>query len=202
MYKSATRLLILAFTFLLCHRADAQSTTSYTVQPESKMWIDGTSNKNDWTVTATELTGFVMRESGGSTSNPGILETELVVPSGKIVSNRSSIMDRLMQKSLKVNQHAEITYALKSAEVDSSTDAGYILKTTGDLTLVGVTNEIVMNVEGEELEDGQIRFTGSHSMLMSDYNIERPVAMFGALRTGDEVTVHFDLLVAREAEQE
>jgi hypothetical protein len=29
---------------------------------------------------------------------------------------------------------------------------------------------------------------------MSDYGLQAPVAMFGALRTGDEVTVHFDVV--------
>jgi len=28
---------------------------------------------------------------------------------------------------------------------------------------------------------------------MSDYGMQPPTAMFGALRTGDDVTVHFDV---------
>ena len=202
MLKSANYLLIFAVAFFVSHRVDAQTMASYTIQSDSKLWIDGTSNKNDWTVTATEVSGFVMKDAGGSIENPGIQKTEIVVPSAKILSRKSSIMDRLMKKSLKVQQHAEITYALTHAEVEATTETGYTLKAMGELTLAGVTNEITMNVEGEELEDGQIRFKGSHSMLMSDYNIERPTAMYGALRTGDEVVVHFDLLVARDAEQE
>ena len=175
---------------------------SYTIQGDSKMWIDGSSNRSDWTVTATEVSGFVMKDVGGSPEKPGIQQTEIVVPSAMIKSNKSSIMDRLMKKSLKVQQHAEITFVLTNAEVESTTETGYTLSTTGELSLAGVTKEIAMTVEGEELEDGQIRFKGSHTMLMSDYNIERPTAMYGSLRTGDEVVVNFDLLVARDAEQE
>ena len=202
MLKSAPTLLLLALILLVTPQANAQNTASFALQSDSKMWIDGTSNRSDWTVTATELSGFVMKNTEGSLSDPGIEQTEIVVSSAKIVSNKSSIMDRLMRKALKVQQHAEITYALKTAEVESSTDTGYTLQTVGDLTLAGVTNEIIMTVEGEEQADGQIRLKGSYPMLMSDFNIERPTAMYGSLRTGDEVTVHFDLLVAKDAEPE
>ncbi len=202
MLKSAFTLQFLALTIILSPFATAQDLATYTVQDGSKMWIDGTSNKSDWTVTATELSGFITKESEGTVSNPGIQQSEIVVPAIKIVSNRSSIMDRLMRNALKVQQHADITYALKSSEVTSSTDASYTLQTTGDLTVAGETREITMTVMGEQQSDGQIRFKGSYPMMMSDYKIQPPTAMYGALRTGNEVVVHFDLLVANAAEQE
>lgn len=202
MLRPAFTLQFFVLVLLFTPHIQAQDLTTYQLQPDSKMWIDGTSNKNDWTVTATELSGFVMMDASGTVSNPGIQQTEVVVPAIKIVSNRSSIMDRLMRNALKVQQHANITYALKASEVSASTDTGYTLQTTGDLTLAGETREITMSVTGEMQSDGQIRFTGSYPMLMSDYNIQPPTAMYGALRTGNEVVVHFDLLITREAEQE
>ena len=48
----------------------------------------------------------------------------------------------------------------------------------------------------EALADGHVRFTGQHPMLMSDFGMDPPSAMFGQLRTADEVVVHFDLVVA------
>ena len=202
MLKTAKYLLLLVFTVFGSHLADAQDLATYTIQSDSKMWIEGTSNKSDWTVNASELTGFVMTDVGASAENPGIQKTEISVPSAKIASNKSSIMDRLMKKALKVQQHSEITYVLKSAELESATESGYTLKTMGDLTLAGVTNEIAMDIEGAMEGEGQMRFKGSHTMLMSDYDIDRPTAMYGSLRTGDEVVVYFDLLVARDMEQE
>lgn len=202
MLKSAKYLLLLVFVVFVSHRAEAQDLATYTIQSDSKMWIEGTSNKSDWTVNATEMTGFVMTDVNGSVENPGIQKTEIVVPSAKIASNKSSIMDRLMKKALKVQQHSEITYVLKSAEVESSSESGYTLNTMGDLTLAGVTNEIAMSIEGAVEDEGKMRFKGSHTMLMSDFDIDRPTAMYGSLRTGDEVVVHFDLLVARDMEQE
>ena len=40
---------------------------------------------------------------------------------------------------------------------------------------------------------GVPEFTGSIKIVMSDYGIEPPVAMFGTLKTGDEVTIDFEL---------
>jgi hypothetical protein len=53
-------------------------------------------------------------------------------------------------------------------------------------------------VEGKMLENGQVQFVGHHTLLMTDYDLEPPVAMFGALRTADEVTVHAELIAAPE----
>ena len=53
-----------------------------------------------------------------------------------------------------------------------------------------------MNVRGEKLANGQVRLQGEHPLLMTDYGLTPPSAMFGALRTADKVTVKFDLVVA------
>ena len=204
---SSSRLLPLFAVLLLSSSmapqvVSAQTLASYALQEDSKMWIEGTSNKNDWSVYATELTGQVMKNPDGTMTEPGIDEAEVVVESSRIVSRKSSIMDRLMRNALAVQQHPKITYAMKSAEVASSSDESFTLNTMGELTLVGTTKEIEMTVEGEEVGDGQLKLTGSYALLMSDFNIERPKAMYGALRTGDEVVVHFELVVAREEAQE
>src|SRR5690554_7280057 len=64
---------------------------------------------------------------------------------------------------------------------------------SSDLTLAGVTRQIQMDVNVEETSEG-IRYTGSVPLKMSDFEIRPPTAMFGALRTGDEVTVGFDVV--------
>lgn len=183
--------LLLCFTALLLTNVQAQDTSTYPFAPDSKIWIDGTSNKSDWTVHATEFSGHVVMQP--SETEPNVESVHLAVVSKKIVSRKSSIMDRLMYKTLMVEEHTEIVYDLTSAEVASATGNTFTLNTTGNLTLAGATKEIAMEVQGEMLEDGQIRFTGSHAMKMSDFNIERPTAMYGALRTGDDLTVNFEM---------
>ena len=170
----------------------AQS-VSYSFAPEGKIWIEGKSNKSDWTVYAPEYAGNVSLSSA-SASDPGIEQVNLTVTSPKIVSRKSTIMDRLMYKTLKSKAHPEITYVLDSATVTSTDESNksFMLKTTGDLTIAGTTKPVEMEVEGK-LDGDMFHFSGSHAMKMSDFGLERPTAMFGALRTADDILIHFDL---------
>ena len=77
--------------------------------------------------------------------------------------------------------------------MEVTSNDGSKLSTNGNLTLAGVTRQIQMDVNVEETSEG-IRYTGSVPLKMSDFEIRPPTAMFGALRTGDEVTVGFDVV--------
>lgn len=163
------------------------------VSDQSEVTVDGTSNRSDWTVTASEVACEADLNVEGETVTP--VSLSLTVPSAQMVSGRSTIMDRLMHGALDVDEHPEITYQLTSATpVDDGDDDPntFTLETTGDLTLAGVTKSIDMTVEGQKMEDGHVTFSGSHALAMTDYEIDPPTAMFGALRTGDEVTVNFN----------
>ncbi len=178
--------------------AQAQNAAEYTLDAESKLWVDGTSNKSDWTVHAAELEGgFGITGSGTDLS---VSSGEIVVDAAKLEGGTSTIMDRLMRDALNVKEHPTITYQLTSAEraTAAASDGTFTLATTGNLTLTGTTNEIQMDVTGTPQGDGKIRFTGSYALKMTDYGMTPPTAMFGALRTGDDVTVHFDVVAAPE----
>lgn len=179
--------------------ARAQDQVEWHAQPESELWIDGTSNKSDWTVHATEFQAAVTLAPDATP--PEIEAATVTVPSAKLRSQKSTIMDRLMHGALKVDEHPEIQYELTSAEStasSSSNPATFTVETHGNLTLAGVTKDIVMTVQGDRLDDGTIHFTGSHELLMTDYNMKPPTAMFGALRTADQVTISFDLIAGPE----
>jgi len=190
------RTVLVAFSLLLLPTAlNAQVTLS--ILPESQITIDGTSNRDDWTVTAETFEGSITVNEAYS-EGPEVAAVALDVTAKEIKSGKSTIMDRLMWKTLNVTQHANITYALTSAEVVAQTDEGYTLNTMGELTLAGETKEIQMEVIGSMGDDGQMHFVGQYPLLLTDYGMTPPTAMFGALRTGDEVIVKFDLVAAQQ----
>ena len=164
---------------------------SFSVDPESKLWIEGTSTKSDWTVYAPDIDGSF--GLAGEGDDLAVSKATFVVAAPTLESRKSTIMDRLMRGALKVEEHPEIKYVLKVAEPGAE---ALTYNTQGSLTLGGATKDIDMVVTAEPLGDGKVRFTGSHPMKMSDYGLDAPTAMFGALRTGDEVTVHFDVIAA------
>jgi polyisoprenoid-binding protein YceI len=177
---------------LLCSTAHAQQATRLELLPESRVRVDGTSNREDWTVDAAELRGFAVVHRDGAAVR--ITEAGFTVPARRMVSEHGVIMDRLMHGALKAAAHPDIVYELTTAATLPNGGTA-TMTTTGRVRIAGVTRAVEAPVQAEWLENGSIRFTGSHPLLMSDFGITPPTAMFGALRTGNRVVVHFELVV-------
>lgn len=170
----------------------AAQAQDFVLAPDSKLWVEGTSNKDDWTVKAKELTAEATRAEDGT-----IAALTLEVPSAQMVSEKSSIMDRLMHKTLKVNEHPTIVFEMKEL---SPVGAENTALAVGELTIAGVTREVRLEVLQVTADDGTPRYSGSQMLEMTDFGMKPPSAMFGALHTGNEVTVRFDIgLVAAES---
>lgn len=161
--------------------------------PASRVWVDGTSNKNDWTVKATQLSGFVLLNAKGDALD--VQGGSFTVDARHMVSEHGVIMDRLMANALKSGEHPSITYELSSATVMESAARSYAVATRGRVTIAGTARDVEQTVQAERQANGTVRFTGSQPLLMSDFGITPPTAMFGALRTGNKVVVHFELVV-------
>jgi len=171
----------------------AQEAPRLPLRPESRVWVDGTSNKNDWTVEATELSGFVNLRLGGDALEFG--GGSFAVVARRLVSEHGVIMDRLMQGALKSGTHPNIVYELVGATATAAGGGKYAVATQGRVTIAGVTKDVAQTVAAERLPNGTVRFTGSQPVLMNEFGMSPPTAMFGSLRTGNRVVVHFELVV-------
>lgn len=184
--------LALAATLALPAAGEAQGSRR-DLLPGSRVWVEGTSNKSDWSVQATELSGFVVLQLRQDELE--VSSGSFTVPAKKIVSEQGVIMDRLMHGALKANEHPTIVYQLDSATVAAAAGGAFTLGTTGQVTIAGVSRPVREPVQAERLANGTLRFTGSHTVLMNEHGMTPPTAMFGTLRTGNRVVVHFELLV-------
>lgn len=193
-FPGALALVLFLALFSFISPATAQDSQQLSFNPESStITIDGTSNRDDWTVTAPQFEGFVTvnENSGGDT--PEIEDASLVINAQEMTGGRSSIMDRLMHGALKAREYPTIEYSLNSVSTEPNGDT-FNLVTTGDLTLGGVTQPIEVLLEGSRQGNGAYQFEGSHTINMREFEIDPPTAMFGALVTGNDVIVNFDLL--------
>lgn len=108
-------------------------------------------------------------------------------------------MDRLMHSTFGVDVNPEIAFSLASA-TPSEEEGWWDLQ--GDLTIAGTTNAVLVRLEQQGEVSKTVRFSGSHALLMTDFGMKPPTAMFGSLHTADEVSIHFDLLLASTCEEE
>jgi polyisoprenoid-binding protein YceI len=187
----------LVLAMALAGTASAQAVLTLRPVPESRMFVDGTSNSSDWTVEAQVVTGRF--SVVGSADGIVVSEAEVHVPSNSIKSDRGIIMDRLMRGALKVSQFKDISFVMSAPATGVKADSGFAVTAPGTLTVAGASREIELEVFARPGPDGQWRFTGSHGVAMTDYGMRPPTAMFGALVTGNDVVIRFDVVAAQEA---
>ena len=68
---------------------------------------------------------------------------------------------------------------------------------TGDLTIAGITKIISFNLVYDQPNRGDIIFTGSKDLKMTDFQITPPVVLMGSIKTGDEITIEFQVSFKR-----
>jgi hypothetical protein len=63
------------------------------------------------------------------------------------------------------------------------------------ITLNGHSNEYWIDVTAKRLAPTTYRFTGSKLMMMTDFKVKPPEAMFGMIKVENEILIFFDLTV-------
>lgn len=194
-----------AILALVASIAGAQELAKVPVSPDSKLWIDGTSNLHDWSCKATQLDATIELDANSAarvaTAPPKALKrVEVKVPVRSLKCNHGG-MDGNVYKALKADDAPEISYIMASfdaapaaAEADS-----FVVHATGTLTIAGKQNKVDMEVKATRLADGTVKASGVVPIKMTDFDIKPPTAIFGRLKTGDEVKVSFELSIGAKA---
>jgi len=67
----------------------------------------------------------------------------------------------------------------------------------GNLTIGGTTQPIVLIVKATILPNGEVQIRGGQKIKMTSFKLSPPTAMFGALKTGDDVVVTYTLILKK-----
>ena len=169
---------------------------------ETEMTVSGTSTLHDWTSEVKTVNGYVeigskMLKKSKVKSGDVLPSVSIVVPVKSIVSPRGATMDKKTYNALKAEENPDITFDMKDCKVTSSTDAGFKLNASGNLTIAGVTKEVEFPVDGKFISNEKLSFTGAYKLNMVEYDMEPPSAMFGQIETGEEVEIKFELIVIK-----
>jgi polyisoprenoid-binding protein YceI len=118
------------------------------------------------------------------------LETvDFSVAVADIHSDRAAAMDKKMHEALKKEEHPRVLFSVKGANVPKNENQ----ELKGTLNVAGVEKEVAVPVTVTESGEDGLQISGEHKIVLQDYEIEPPTAMFGTIVVGDEVTVKFDL---------
>ncbi len=158
---------------------------------EVDMKLSGTSSMHDWEMEASSASGEAqfMFKPGHEGELVSIKSLSFALEVENLKGEKSGL-NKNAYEALKSDKYKEICYKLGSSTV-SAEKGGYLVKSKGNLTIAGFTNEITMDVHCVVNDNGSITSKGSYQLNMTDYQVEPPSFMWGVMKTGDAVTLDF-----------
>lgn len=182
--------LVLGSFLMMIFTAQVSLAQTYKVNDAaSKLEVLGTSNIHDWEIEAEDFQGSLSAELDGG-QLVKISQLDFTVIAESLKSGKSG-MDKNTYKALETGKNPKITYKLEKVNnIDCTSGSKCKVTTTGYLTIAGTKKLTDLTFDATVAGD-KITLTGSKSLKMSEYKVDPPTAMFGAITTADEVKVDF-----------
>lgn len=197
MKNNHKQFLIPILLYLLCLSEVAVAQSSYRINDSkfNDMKLSGTSSLHDWNMNAHAFTGKAEFdfEKGNNQTLIGLNALTFSLPVTNLKSNKKGL-DKNAYEALHTNKHKNIMYTLVTANVSPAKEHKFLIKTTGNLTISGVTREVAMDVYCVVNKDASINCSGTEALKMSDYKVEPPSFMWGAMKTGDAIRLDFNMV--------
>jgi len=182
-------LLILTFISFTSYIQAQQAYVSASDNPV-KVSVKGSSTLHDWEAVASEISEYPTSVTTDLSSSSAFENFGFKVTVKSLDGGRGASMNKKIRKALHSTEQPYIIY--KSTHVTLElVDEGQVLKSKGIVSIAGKEMEIEVDAS-VKVVDTTLIISGSKALKMGDFNIEPPTAMFGQIKTRDDITVHFE----------
>lgn len=178
----------------------AAAAVPFQLQPESRLWVEGTSTVRSFRCESGDLRGTITPAAGATSL--AIADLESSIQSASIVTPVATLecgngtMNGHMRRALKAQQHPAITFDLSSHRVAGASPQGTVTM-MGRLTIAGQERPVTIEAVATEEPGGRLRVRGSKQLTMTEFGVTPPSLMLGTMKVRDNVVVHFDVLLTR-----
>ena len=185
--KSRRQLLIVTvgLLFFLVSNLQAQSfkTKNYT------MHVSGTSTMHAWqsSVEKFSATGSFVVASNNLVE---VKDVVVKIPVASIKSTKGKTMDNKTYEAFNHEKHPEIVFVMKGQTVNASNST---IDLKGTLSMAGKTLPVDLKVNYKLTSAGELKITGEKQITMTDFGMEPPTAMMGAIKVGNDISVTFEI---------
>lgn len=157
----------------------------------SSFVIKGTSSLHDWEMTSNSINGAIALIKSDA-SNIEVKDINVVV-GVRTFESGNRVMNKKCYAALKDESHPNIAYRFKSLEsIKSFGNNTFNATLVGSLSIAGVTKTVHIGVK--LIANGnKVSIIGEKALKMSDFNVEPPTALLGTLKTGNDITIEFNL---------
>jgi polyisoprenoid-binding protein YceI len=179
-------------------RAGMASAGSLVLSPESRLWLQGDSTLHPFESKATKLTVMGQAAAENLLQAGAVEGFELEVEVKGLKSGKKGL-DENLYKTLKADEHPAIVFHLKSVSAAGSADGAVNVQAEGTLSVAGQEKDLTLLAK-VQAENGKWHVTGTQQILMTDFGIKPPSMMMGAIKTKNEITVHYDVILNHESQ--
>ena len=209
-HQGQQRVALLGFALLslASRQLGGQETTPLirlTLNGESRLSIEGTSNLHAWRCRATVFEASISIDPSRMPAAPASIDiarsirrVDVKVPVQSLKCGNGR-MDRIMYQALRADEPAADSIVGSFEVVPGTAIDSLVVHTVGTLRVAGQENVIRIDVRTQELANGLVRVVSELPILMTDYGVKPPTVLLGALRCGNRVMVKFELVVAPHA---
>lgn len=157
----------------------------------SKIVVKGTSTLHDWDMVTTKMESNAVLFYNGDSLIVDSFEGSFLV---KDLKSGKKEMDKNAYKALDEKKHSKIQFNL--IEVQAVDKSANTITALFSIEVKGTIQEKVLQAQINPMDENIVNITGSAEFKMTDFNVKPPVFMLGALRTGNEITIDFNLNLA------
>lgn len=172
----------------------------FTIADNSRLLLKGVSNVNTFTCDCAERYNpqvFELEQQDGGTR---FHQTSLKISTRKFNCHNDKI-DQDMRKALKADKFPYIQIDLLETRQDigslqSANRDWFDIQAKVRITICGVQRIKTIPAKAMALSDSAFRLKGAHPIVMSEFGIAPPTALFGLIQVQDQIDFHFDLFLS------
>ncbi len=188
----AIKIILILSVVFLNHDLQAQVET-YRPADDSYVLVKGTSTIHDWEMISENIVSEV-RFKTNDDGKPEQLESVFLRLNKTTLKSDRSGLDRRAYEAMNATRHTEIIFRTNGSGRLEKNGGNYQIEAEGELTIAGNTRQVNVQATCINGDDNELVCSGSKKLKMTDFNINPPVMMLGALRTRDEVTISYRIV--------
>jgi polyisoprenoid-binding protein YceI len=159
-------------------------------QPESKLWLEGTTNIGSWSCQANAFEAYVELDTTDAPRAFQRIELKVAVRALDCGNKRMTAdIYRALRDTGSTPAYVVGQFAMRNGAADDTA----AVHVAGTLTVAGVARPIALDLIARRRADGTREAAGVVPLLMTDYGVTPPRAMFGLIRARDALQIRFDL---------
>ncbi|HWB90462.1 MAG TPA: YceI family protein [Puia sp.] len=158
--------------------------------------VSGTSTMHDWTMKSVKADCIATFNFNASGQISSIDALTFSTPVTALKSDHTS-MDNNAYKALKKDKAPVISYTLTSVTIAPAAAGASTVTCNGKLTIAGATREAKIVAVCKPNSNNTISVTGMEKISMKDFLIDPPTFMLGTIKTGNDITLTFNLTLKK-----